>query len=370
MKLLAVVGARPQFIKDAAIRRAIDTHNAHTDAERIERMLVHTGQHYDTNMSQVFFDELSIEAPAYNLDVGSGAHGAQTGLMLQRLEPIMQAYKPDCVLVYGDTNSTLAAALVAAKMAIAVVHVEAGLRSHNTYQPEEINRRLTDHVSALLLCPTHRAITQLQAEGLTTNAFWTGDVMYDCALFYGAKAQKLENALLRKHGLKPKGFGLATVHRAENTDYKARLNEIMQALGKASTANHPMVLPLHPRTRVRLERFDLALPSSLKVISPVSYLEMVVLERNASVIATDSGGVQKEAYFHGVPCVTLRNETEWTETIDAGWNQLVGADGKAIIAAIEAAKPGRPITEYGQGEAATQVVRHIIEHFGQPASAT
>ena len=363
MKLLAVVGARPQFIKDAAIRRAVDEYNGRGGPIQIERMLVHTGQHYDTNMSQVFFDELGIEAPAYNLDVGSGAHGAQTGIMLQRLEPIFSDFKPDCVLVYGDTNSTLAAAIVAAKMAIPVVHVEAGLRSHNTYQPEEINRRLTDHVSALLLCPTHQAIEQLAAEGITENVVWTGDVMYDCAHYYGEKATVIEAEFLAKLNLRSKGFGLATVHRAENTDDPKRLGEIMNALAEVSNGDHPMVLPLHPRTRARMDRYGMTLASSLKVIEPVSYLEMVVLERNASVIATDSGGVQKEAYFHGVPCVTLRDETEWVETIEAGWNALVGADGSAIVAAIRSASTGSTIDEYGDGKAAKCVVEQVVERF-------
>lgn len=366
MKLLAVVGARPQFVKDAAIRRAIDAFNARSGVERIDRVLIHTGQHYDANLSQVFFDELGIEPPACNLDVGSGSHGQQTGDILQRLEPVLMEHRPDCVLLYGDTNSTLAGALAAAKLAIPTVHIEAGLRSFNRHQPEEINRKLTDHVSDMLLCPTYGAVEQLAREGIREGVHWIGDVMYDCALHYGREASEIEGGVLSSLGVAPGQFVLATVHRPENTEVRSRLAAVFEALEQLARPERPVLVPLHPRTRARLADHGLEpgdAGGALRLISPVGYLQMVALERHAALIVTDSGGVQKEAYFHGVPCVTLRDETEWTETVSAGWNQVVGADRDRILEAAGRAQPGEPIGDYGDGEAAIRAIELIAGRF-------
>ncbi|MHB0856569.1 MAG: non-hydrolyzing UDP-N-acetylglucosamine 2-epimerase [Anaerolineae bacterium] len=320
--LLTIVGARPQFIKAAAVSRAIREHNALRPEHQMHEILVHTGQHYDENMSQIFFDELDIPRPDYNLGVGSLPHGAQTGRMLEAIEEILLKEQPDWVLVYGDTNSTLAGALAAAKLHIPVAHVEAGLRSFNRRMPEELNRVLTDHVSSLLFCPTQSAVSNLAAEGITQGVELVGDVMYDCALFYADKVKGLEAGILHKHALVTKSYYLATVHRAENTDDPKKLGTIVDAFDELSTPECPVVIPLHPRTRTKMAQYDLCFGAQVRVLDPVSYLEMVALERNAKVILTDSGGVQKEAYFHGVPCVTLREETEWVETVNLGWNAL------------------------------------------------
>jgi UDP-GlcNAc3NAcA epimerase len=325
----------------------------------IEEVMVHTGQHYDQNMSQVFFDQLEVPRPKYNLAVGSGAHGAMTAKILVAVEQVLLDEKPDWLLVYGDTNSTLAGALAAAKLHVPVCHVEAGLRSFEKRMPEEVNRILTDHVSQLLLCPTHTAITNLKNEGIVRGVHHVGDVMYDAALIFAKVAQGSD--VLARHGLTPKQFLLATVHRAENTDDPARLQSILQALSNLASAARPLLLPLHPRTRATLKTLGLeglvAGNPGLRLVEPVPFLDMIVLEQQAALILTDSGGVQKEAYFHRVPCVTLRDETEWVETVEAGWNQLVGADQARIEAAASTAKPGRPIDEYGDGNAAHKVVQ-------------
>ncbi|MHB1295974.1 MAG: non-hydrolyzing UDP-N-acetylglucosamine 2-epimerase [Anaerolineae bacterium] len=330
MILLTIVGARPQFIKAAAVSRAIREYNAGQPDLPIREVLVHTGQHYDENMSQVFFDELDIPRPDYNLGVGSLPHGAQTGRMLEAIEEILSREQPDWVLVYGDTNSTLAGALAAAKLHIPVAHVEAGLRSFNRRMPEEVNRILTDHISDLLFCPTQTSVDNLTAEGITQGVELVGDVMYDCALYYADKVKGLEADILRKHSLVRGSYYLATVHRAENTDDASKLGTIVQAFNELSTPEYPVVIPLHPRTRAKMEQCGLHFETQVCVLDPVSYLEMVALERNAKVIITDSGGVQKEAYFHGVPCVTLREETEWVETVDSGWNYLAAIKASAI----------------------------------------
>jgi UDP-GlcNAc3NAcA epimerase len=357
MKVVTVVGARPQFVKAATVSAAI-VQRSKAGAD-VQEVLVHTGQHYDPNMSQVFFDQLEVPRPKYNLAVGSGSHGAMTGKMLTAIEQILVDEKPDWLLVYGDTNSTLAGALAAAKLHIPICHVEAGLRSFDKRMPEEINRILTDHVSELLLCPTHAAVTNLKNEGVTRGVHHVGDVMYDAALIF-AKVAGPSSAVLARYGVTAKNFLLATVHRAENTDDPARLEGILTALANLASAACPLLLPLHPRTRATLKSRGLepllAQNPAFKTVDPVPFLDMIVLEQQAKLILTDSGGVQKEAYFHRVPCVTLRDETEWVETIEAGWNQLAGADQRRIEQAAAAAKPGVPIAEYGEGDAAGKVV--------------
>ncbi len=357
MKVVTVVGARPQFVKAATVSAAIVQHNK--AGATIEEVLVHTGQHYDPNMSQVFFDQLQVPRPKYNLAVGSGSHGAMTGKMLGAVEQILLDEKPDWLLVYGDTNSTLAGALAAAKLHVPVCHVEAGLRSFDKRMPEEINRILTDHVSALLLCPTHTAIANLKTEGVTHGVHHVGDVMYDAALIF-AKVAGQSSKVLAGYGVAPKAFLLATVHRAENTDVPTRLEGILTALSNLASEACPVLLPLHPRTRATLKARGLEplleRNSAFKTVEPVPFLDMIVLEQQAKLILTDSGGVQKEAYFHRVPCVTLRDETEWVETIEAGWNQLAGADQRRIEQAAATARPGRVIDEYGDGSAAQKVV--------------
>jgi len=326
---------------------------------RLVERTIHTGQHYDDKMSKVFFDELRISEPAVNLEVGSGPHGAQTGRMLERIEADLVARRADWVLVYGDTNSTLAGALAAAKLHIPVAHVEAGLRSFNRRMPEEINRTVADRVATLLFCPTTTAVENLRNEGVTEGVHQVGDVMYDSVLFNAALADRSSD-VLRRLGLAPKLFYLATVHRAENTDDPARLAGILSAFGRME---RPIVLPLHPRTRKTLGAGLDKVGGRVRVIDPVPYLDMLVLEKNARLILTDSGGVQKEAYWFGVPCVTLRDETEWVELVEAGCNRLAGAKADAILAAVdtfEAAgaqlSPGLPQDLYGDGHSAEKVV--------------
>jgi len=352
MRIVTIVGARPQFIKAAAVSRIIRA------GPGIEEVLVHTGQHYDENMSEVFFEELEIPRPDYHLGIGSGTHGAQTGRMLGAIEPVLLDEKPDRVLVYGDTNSTLAGALAAVKLHVPVAHVEAGLRSFNRRMPEEINRVLTDHASDLLFAPTNAAAENLRLEGIATNkVHLVGDVMYDIALYYGDKAEK-QSCVLERLSLEPKGYVLATAHRAENTDEPARLRAIFEGLERVAQ-DMPVVLPLHPRTRERLDLWGLEV-SDVTLIEPVGYLEMVMLEKNATVIVTDSGGVQKEAFFYRVPCVTLRNETEWVETVTSGWNHLTPLDAKLIYSAIKNAKaPELAPLFYGDGMSARHIVRAL-----------
>ena len=357
MHIVTIVGARPQFIKAAIISRALREHNTEPGRVPIQEVLLHTGQHYNENMSQVFFDELDIPRPHYNLGVGSLPHGAQTGRMLEQIEEVLLKEKPDWVLVYGDTNSTLAGALAAAKLHIPVAHVEAGLRSFNRHMPEEINRLLTDHVSAMLFCPTQTAVNNLADEGVREGVELVGDVMYDAALYYGAKAEA-HSSIIARLALRPQEYVLATLHRAENTDDPLRLRAIVEGLG-AVAEKTPVVIPLHPRTRAALEREGLLAPAAetCRLIPPVGYLDMVLLEKNAQLIATDSGGVQKEAYFYGVPCITLREETEWVETVEAGWNVLVGADRERIIlAALSFVTPATRPGLYGDGKASARCV--------------
>ena len=338
---MSVVGARPQFIKAAPVSRAI--------RRRHDEVLVHTGQHYDENMSQVFFRELDIPEPDINLGVGSGPHGAQTGAMMSGLEKVALEVRPDWVLVYGDTNSTLAAALVAAKLHQNLAHVEAGLRSYDRRMPEEVNRVVADHLSDLLLCPTDTAVRNLAREGIDRGVHVIGDVMYD-AFLHSADGAKKRSEIIGRLGLTPGRFALATVHRAENTDDLERLASIMRGMDLSGL---DVVLPLHPRTRARL-REDIG--PRIKLIDPVGYLDMIAIEGAAEIIVTDSGGVQKEAYFLAKPCITLRESTEWTETVAAGWNVLVGSDADRIAESMRNFRPaGKRIDLFGDGHASEKI---------------
>lgn len=356
-KVITIVGARPQFIKAAAISREILQRS-----DEIEEIVIHTGQHYDANMSQVFFDELEIPAPRYNLHIAGGGHGAMTGRMLEGIEKILVEERPDWVLIYGDTNSTLAGALAAAKMHIPVAHVEAGLRSFNMSMPEEINRILADRVSTLLLCPTDTAVANLAREGVEQGVSNAGDVMYDVALYYRERARS-SSSIMSRLKLEEKRFALATCHRAENTDAPDRLREILLGLVTIGQSI-PVVLPLHPRTRKLVSDYALdGLLSGMIVVEPLSFIDMVALEQAARVILTDSGGVQKEAYFYGVPCITMRDETEWVETVSSGWNTLVGACRSRIeqaYAELDLCERDASANPYGNGDASRIVVDSIL----------
>ena len=360
MKILTVIGARPQFIKAATVSRAFRA------VSSVEEVLVHTGQHYDESMSDIFFQELGIPKPAYHLGIGSGTHGAMTGRMLEAIERVLFDVRPDALLIYGDTNSTLAGALAAVKLHIPVAHVEAGLRSFNRRMPEEINRVMADHVSTWLFAPTQTAVENLQHEGIAEGVtFLVGDVMYDAALYYGSRAS---DSALTRHGLGSKEYVLATIHRAENTDVPARLTALFDALQQIA-AEIPVVLPVHPRTRAALARQHVALDraANLRLIDPLGYLDMVALEKHARVIATDSGGVQKEAFFHRVPCVTLRDETEWTELVALGWNRLVPPTNAAsvfqgVMHALESELPATPESDpYGGGTAGERIAKTLLQ---------
>ena len=319
MKVVTLVGARPQFIKASMVSRAFAQ-------EDIEEIIVHSGQHYDHKVSQIFFEELEIPTPFANLQVGSGPHAAQTGQMMERFEKLLSDLgNVDIVLVYGDTNTTIAGALVAAKLHIPVAHVEAGLRSFNRKMPEEINRVVTDCISDTLFCPTETAIRNLAEEGITKNVLFSGDVMYDATLHFSELA--LQKGV--DTGVKGEEYYLATVHRASNTDDPDRLNEILSGLSRLPA---PVILPLHPRTRARLNGTEI--PGNIEVRDPVGYLQMLLLVKHAKAVLTDSGGLQKEAFWLKRPCITLRNETEWVETLAGNWNQLVDADQNAIISAV------------------------------------
>lgn len=345
MKIISVVGARPEFIQLDLVSKEL--------RKRHQEVLVHTGQHYDYEMSKVFFDELNIPQPEYHLGVGSASHGKQTGEMLTRFEEVLVKEKPDWVLVFGDTNSTLAGALAAVKLHIPVGHVEAGLRSFNRQMPEEINRVLTDHVSELLFCPTDTAVKNLAREGIKQGMHNVGDVMYDSALFYANFAER-RSRILDSLSVMPGKYLLATVHRPNNADDPFRLKDIVSAFEKSGEI---VVFPIHPRTRKAIETIGIRLNSQIRLIQPVGYLDMLVLEKNARLILSDSGGIQKQAYFFGIPCITLREETEWVETVEAGWNLLVGADPERIIAAIERFAPAteRPLV-FGDGNASKRIV--------------
>ncbi|MFN0196365.1 MAG: non-hydrolyzing UDP-N-acetylglucosamine 2-epimerase [Planctomycetaceae bacterium] len=358
-KVVTVVGARPQFIKASILSHAM------ARSDRLQEVLVHTGQHYDASMSDVFFQELGIPAPQYHLGIGSASHGVQTGRMLEAIEGVLQQEKPDWLLVYGDTNSTLAGALSAVKMHIPVAHVEAGLRSFNRRMPEEINRILTDHAATLLFAPTQTARKNLLREGFNhEKVLMVGDVMYDAALYFAEQAAG-KSTIVNDRGLIARQYALATIHRAENTDDPVRLTAIFDGLQQFSGIM-PVVVPLHPRTVNTLKKLNLFdnLTQGLTILDPVGYLDMVSLEKNARLIATDSGGVQKEAYFYRVPCVTLRDETEWIELIDSGWNRLCPPiDGQAVLTTMKRAidSAGQEHDLYGAGDACRLITQSLLE---------
>lgn len=350
-RIFTIIGARPQFIKASVVSRAIQ------QAAEIEEILLHTGQHFDTNMSDIFFSQLGIPQPTIQLDIHSGTHGEMTGRMLTEIEQALLLYKPDRVLVYGDTNSTLAGALAAVKLHIPVAHVEAGLRSFNMQMPEEINRILTDQISDLLFCPTDTSVYNLQNEGFakkTVNILQVGDVMQDAAVLFA------QNAIAPTTEL-PEKFILATLHRAENTDSFERLAAIVDALNELHQAVSPVVLPLHPRTRKLIAQNGLYL--NVHLIDPVGYFEMLWLLDHCQLVLTDSGGVQKEGFFFGKACVTMRDQTEWVELIDAGANELVGANTKNIVKAVSC-NIGRKVHDphqiYGGGNASQKIVKSLI----------
>ena len=349
-KIITIVGARPQFVKAAAVSRAL------AKFSDIQEILVHTGQHFDTGMSEVFFDELDIPSPAYNLGISGGTHGSMTARMLAGLEQLMQENKVGAVLIYGDTNSTLAGALAASKLHIPIAHVEAGLRSYNRRMPEEINRVLSDHLSSLLFCPSSHAVENLEKEGIQKGVIHVGDVMYDSTLFAIEKAKARSNILMHLN-LEDEVFALATVHRAENTGDRKVLSGILDYL-REQAAGTRLVMPLHPRTKAAVSSFGLSL-EGIDVIEPVGYLDMTSLLQEAASVFTDSGGLQKEAYFHGKPCVTLRTETEWVETIQHGWNRLW---------TVSDYLPRSSISEYGNGDAAERIVECMLNFLSTPAN--
>jgi UDP-N-acetylglucosamine 2-epimerase len=350
MRVLSVVGARPQFVKAAVLSRVL--------RKRHDEVLVHTGQHYDDLMSDVFFRELGLPAPDVNLGVGSAGHGVQTARALEGLEAVMEVRRPDLVIVYGDTNSTLAGALTAAKLNLPVAHVEAGLRSYDRTMPEEINRIVADHVSTYLFCPTANAVACLRREGIENGVYDVGDLMYDSLLAVLPRIEPAEADVLSRHGVVPREYALATVHRPSNTDDPAVLSALLDAFGRLA---RPVVLPLHPRTRAAIEQNGIAPAANLKLCEPVGYGDMIALERNAATILTDSGGVQREAYFLGIPCVTLREESEWPETLTDGWNVLAGSDPNRIVAAAARPRPSAPPKPlFGDGHAAEKIVE-ILE---------
>ncbi len=353
MKIASIVGARPQFIKCAPVSRELRKEH--------EEVLVHTGQHYDHGMSEVFFEELRIPKPDYNLGIGSGTHGHQTGAMLGAIEDVLRKENPDLVLVYGDTNSTLAGALAAAKLHIPVAHVEAGLRSNDRRMPEEVNRVLTDHTSDLLFCPTETAVANLAAEGVTRGVHLVGDVMLD-AMNYNRAVAEERSRILEDVGVEPGEYLAITVHRPSNTDSRENMAAILGALGEAG---RPVVFPVHPRTRKCLGEHGLLaeMPENVRAIEPLGYLDMIRLMAHAEKILTDSGGIQKEAYMLGVPCITLRENTEWVETVEAGWNVLVGAGREEIVNAIRHFSPGsRQEGVFGNGSASILIGEILTRH--------
>ncbi|MGE5329799.1 MAG: non-hydrolyzing UDP-N-acetylglucosamine 2-epimerase [Deltaproteobacteria bacterium] len=365
MKILTVIGARPQFVKAAVVSRAIIKYNASSNT-KITEIIVDTGQHYDINMAKIFFEQLSIPKPNYSLGVGSGNHGEQTGEILKKVEQVIFSEKPDVVMVYGDTNSTLAGALAASKLLIPVIHVEAGLRSFNMAMPEEQNRILTDHISTMLFCPTETAVKNLKDEGIKENfrgkkVANTGDVMYDAVLYNSDIASKKSN-ILDILECKEKKYILSTIHRAENTNEKQVLIALLSGLAKTG---EKIILPVHPRTKKFIKQYNIDICKNINIIDPVGYLDMLLLEKNAKIIATDSGGVQKEAFFFKIPCITLRNETEWIETVESGWNQLVGSSPEKIVEAVSFINDKKQQINdskaFGDGHAGEKIIDFIIK---------
>jgi len=369
MKVVTVVGARPQFVKAATVSRAIRKYNRDKPDDCIHEVMIHTGQHYDENMSQVFFDEMDIPHPDYNLDISDCTHGAMTGRMLEQIERVLLIERPDWLLIYGDTNSTLAGALAATKLHMPVAHVEAGLRSFNMDMPEEINRILSDRISTLLFCPTETAVLNLKTEGVEIGVLNVGDVMYDASLFYRDLAGQ-KSSILQDHSLTRKTYVLATCHRAENTDDSMRLTGIVDGLASLAQTVR-VIFPIHPRTRKVMKELALIeMLGHVEVLEPISFLDMVQLEESAKAIVTDSGGVQKEAYFFGVPCITMRDETEWVETVEMGGNVLVGTDSHSMFNAYAniGSRSDRQDASnmYGDGHASERIVSalsaHSLEH--------
>lgn len=356
MKIVTVIGARPQFIKASTVSRILSLN-------KISEVIIHTGQHYDKDMSAIFFNELEISEPQYNLSIGGGSHGENTGRMIEEIEKALLKESPDYVLVYGDTDSTLAGAISAIKLHIPLAHVEAGLRSFNKTMPEEHNRILTDHASNILFVPTDTAKDNLMNEGIDEESIhYVGDVMYDASIYFGEKSEKTSSVLNRLK-LKPKNYILTTIHRAENTNNSERLECIINGIGML---DENVVLPLHPRTKAILNECSIKIPDNLILIPPVGYLDMIMLEKNAMLIATDSGGVQKEAFFYAVPCVTLRDETEWIELVDSGWNRIAspGQSASHIAKVINnmIGKQGDDINPYGSGDAAEKIVNTLLDN--------
>lgn len=359
MKIITIIGARPQFVKAAVVSRAIKEYNdANKHYEVIER-IVHTGQHFDENMSAIFFDQMGIPKPHYNLEINSLSHGAMTGKMLEKIEAVLLKEKPDWVLVYGDTNSTIAGALAAKKLHIKVAHVEAGLRSFNSRMPEEINRILTDRISDILFCPTHTAMKNLENEGYhntEASMVQNGDVMYDAVLFYKSKKSKPSGLQVSDD------FVLSTLHRQENTDDPIKLTSIFNALGEIAR-KQKVILPLHPRTIKKMEEFNIIPPNSIQILEPVGYFEMIWLLSNCNLVVTDSGGLQKEAYFFKKPCITVREETEWVELVHSGVNFLTGHSKEKIIKAFEAIKENNIDFNkelYGNGNSGKAIVESLV----------
>ena len=350
MKVVTIVGARPQFIKCAPVSREL--------RKKHEEILVHTGQHYDYGMSDIFFEELSIPKPDYNLGIGSGNHGAQTGAMLAAIEDVLLKEKPDWLLVYGDTNSTVAGALAAAKLHIPVIHVEAGLRSFDKRMPEEINRIMTDHLSDLLICPTDTAVTNLKTEGIVNGVYHVGDVMADAVLYNKGRAS-LHSKILETVGVQKGQYIAATIHRPSNTDSKDNMVSIFSAFERSGKT---IVFPIHPRTRKYIAEYNINVPENVRLIEPLGYLDMLQLTANAEKVVTDSGGVQKEAYILKVPCVTLRENTEWIETLNNGWNKLIDStDTDAVSKSIdETIIPGEWVPVFGDGHGSEKIVE-ILE---------
>lgn len=351
MKIITIIGARPQFIKAAVLSREILKTN------NITEIIIHTGQHYDINMSEIFFTEMLIPKPKYNLGIGGSTHGKMTGRQLEKIEEILINEKPNWVLIYGDTNSTLAGALAASKLHIPVAHIEAGLRSFNKKMPEELNRIISDHISDLLFAPTKDAIKNLLNEGINNSKiFYVGDVMYDAALFYKDKAKKP----IWFNSLNLNKFILCTIHRAENTDSPKKLSSIFEGL---TFSKKNILLPLHPRTEEKIKSYGINIPENIFIVPPVGYLEMVWLEMNCDIVITDSGGVQKEAYFHNKLCLTLREETEWVELVETGWNILVGSDIEKIKDSLKYNKiPVKNYDFYGKGDACIQILNYLNEN--------
>ncbi len=357
MKIISIIGARPQFIKAGLVSKRLRE-------KRVKEIILHTGQHYDFNMSEVFFRELNIPKPDYYLGIGSGTHGEQTGRMLIEVEKALLKENPDLAIVYGDANSTLAGALAASKLHIPLAHVEAGLRSFNKNMPEELNRILTDHISDILFTPTDISVENLRAEGITKGVHKVGDVMFDAALETSKVVE--DKKILKKYDLSQKDFILVTIHRAENTDNYKNMKEILDAISEIAKSGIKVFFPLHPRTKRVINEYGIKMGSgNLTLSEPVSYMEMIALEKNAKVIVTDSGGVQKEGYFFKTPCIIPRNETEWVELVQSGFNVLTGADKQMIIDAVTEECDGNGTISgwtdlYGGGMASERIAEELI----------